>query len=83
MTRSDDVGRIVGDDSGADEETGGKRRPRSKLANRQIRRKSLKTKGDEFGEQVFRNQQVTRSSRVAGSNFPEQIRDLSPSALLG
>jgi hypothetical protein len=33
-----------------------------------------------FSKKMIRNQQVTRSSRVAGSRFPETIRDLSPSA---
>jgi hypothetical protein len=41
----------VGDDSGVDEETGGKRRPPSKLVNRAIRRKSLKAQGLVFTEQ--------------------------------
>jgi hypothetical protein len=61
------VGEIVGDDSGPDEQTGENLRPPSTLADRAIRRKSLKTKGLVLTEQRIRNQQVRGSSPRAGS----------------
>jgi hypothetical protein len=61
------VGKIVGDYTGADEETGGKRRSPSKLADGAISRKSLKAQGQGFGEHLFRNQQVTRSSPTSAN----------------